>query len=169
MAFKKGHRTNIGRKASEKTKDKMRKSHRDYQTEDTKRKISKANKGNKRPDVSKRQKENNIAKRLDVRKKISENRKGKCLGKDSPNWKGGISHNPYSVDWTKTLRRAIRERDKHSCQICKEEGISVHHIDYNKENCNPNNLITLCGRCHSETNYNRKNWIKFFKERRFTI
>ncbi len=39
----------------------------------------------KRPDVSKRQKENNIAKRKDVRKKISKNRKGKGLGKRNAN------------------------------------------------------------------------------------
>ena len=39
-----------------------------------------------------------------------------------------------------------------------------NHIDYNKKNSNPNNLITLCSRCHSKTNFFNKKWIKYFKE-----
>jgi 5-methylcytosine-specific restriction endonuclease McrA len=64
------------------------------------------------------------------------------------------------------LRRVIRERDRYQCQLCGElqsdETFCVHHIDYNKENCNPDNLITLCKMCHSKTNSNREIWIKFF-------
>jgi 5-methylcytosine-specific restriction endonuclease McrA len=70
------------------------------------------------------------------------------------------SFEPYSVDWTTTLKISIRQRDRYTCQICgKQQGdnaFSVHHIDYNKQNCNPENLITLCNSCHSKTNYNRK-------------
>jgi len=55
----------------------------------------------------------------------------------------------YSVDWTKTLRRSIRERDHYICQLCGEQqgdyAFDIHHIDYNKKNCNPNNLITYAG------------------------
>lgn len=75
----------------------------------------------------------------------------------------------YSEDWTDTLRRAIRERDGYICQMpgCnKSQGDrvhSVHHIDYNKKNNNPENLITLCTSCHIKTNYNRKFWINYFK------
>jgi hypothetical protein len=69
---------------------------------------------------------------------------------------GGISFLPYSVDWTNTLRRSIRERDKYICQICHElQGdiaFSVHHIDYNKKNCNPGE------KCHPKTNHNREYW-----------
>ena len=39
----------------------------------------------------------------------------------------------------------------------------VHHIDYNKKNCNENNLITLCLWCNIRANYNRKSWITYFK------
>ncbi len=35
-----------------------------------------------------------------------------------------------------------------------------NHIDYNKKNSNLNNLITLCGSCHTKTNTNRNYWIK---------
>jgi len=41
--------------------------------------------------------------------------------------------------------------------------LSVHHIDYNKYNLNPDNLITLCVSCHSKTNHNREKWINHFK------
>jgi hypothetical protein len=99
-----------------------------------------------------------------TRKKMSERMKGdKC-----PFWKGGISLNPYAVDWTKSLRIAIRERDKYTCQLCgkKQEDVafSVHHIDYNKLNCNIDNLITLCKNCHTKTNMNRNYWIKYLKK-----
>ena len=92
------------------------------------------------------------------RKNIGDSKRGsKCYF-----WKGGISYEPYSVDWTETLKRAIRERDHYICQICNENGWIVHHIDYNKKNCNPDNLITLCSSCHTRTNHNRNFWIAYF-------
>jgi len=85
-------------------------------------------------------------------------------GEKSYLWRGGISFNPYSVDWTRTLKRSIRERDRYTCQICrKEPAFDIHHIDYNKENCNPKNLVTLCRGCHIKTNHNRNQWINYFK------
>lgn len=81
----------------------------------------------------------------------------------SHSWQGRKSFEPYSIDWTKTLKKSIRERDKYTCRICKEEpAVCVHHIDYNKKNCNPDNLITLCNNCHMKTNFNRSYWIKLF-------
>jgi 5-methylcytosine-specific restriction endonuclease McrA len=80
---------------------------------------------------------------------------------------GGSSFEPYSVDWTDTLKKSIRERDRYTCQICgKEPSICVHHIDYNKKNCNPDNLITLCVGCHSKTNHSIDKWINYFKSER---
>jgi hypothetical protein len=88
-------------------------------------------------------------------------------GEKSSAWRGGISKLPYSQDWTKTLKRSIRERDNYVCKICgdiqTEEAFSVHHIDYDKHNCSPKNLITLCRSCHAKTNHNRENWIEYFK------
>lgn len=40
----------------------------------------------------------------------------------------------------------------------------VHHINYNKRNNNPSNLISLCRRCHSKTNFNREYWLNYFKK-----
>ena len=87
----------------------------------------------------------------------------------NPNWQGGKSYEPYSVDWTRTLKISIRERDKYVCQMCTEpqgdEALSVHHIDYDKKNCNPTNLIALCRKCHLKTNINRGYLIKYFYEK----
>jgi hypothetical protein len=38
----------------------------------------------------------------------------------------------------------------------------VHHIDYDKTNNHPSNLVTLCHNCHSRTNYDRPSWRGYF-------
>jgi len=84
------------------------------------------------------------------------------------NWNNGSSYEPYSTDWTETLKRSIRERDNYTCQMLKcntiDKSNPVHHIDYDKKNCNPNNLITLCKKCHSKTNGKRDYWTKYFQK-----
>ncbi|MEK7562330.1 MAG: HNH endonuclease [Patescibacteria group bacterium] len=84
-------------------------------------------------------------------------------GKDSVFWKGGISKEPYPFEFTKDLKLYIKHIYR-ACLICGiSKNLSVHHIDYNKDNINLNNLIPLCKSCHSKTNYNRNRWIKFLK------
>jgi hypothetical protein len=87
-------------------------------------------------------------------------------GANNPAWKGGLSFQPYSIDWTATLRRSIRERDNYTCRMCnKPQGDiahDVHHIDYDKQHSVPDNLITLCKSCHKKTNSKREKWIIFF-------
>lgn len=86
------------------------------------------------------------------------------FGKTSPNWNGGISCEPYCDAWAdKEFKNDIKERDNHKCQnpCCSgdfENDIVVHHINYNKKNCHPNNLITLCRSCNSRANVNRDFW-----------
>jgi len=81
-------------------------------------------------------------------------------------WQGGKSFEPYTIDWNNTLKRSIRERDHYICGICglpqENEALCVHHIDYNKKNCNPENLISLHRRCHNKTTFNRDYWIEHF-------
>lgn len=99
--------------------------------------------------------------------KWSENRKGS----KHPSWIDGRSYEPYTSDWTDTLKEAIRQRDGYRCQKCgcpqaeSVERLSIHHIDYNKKNCNPTNLITLCRSCNAEVNFDRDYWQLFFEER----
>lgn len=81
-----------------------------------------------------------------------------------PRWLGGKSFEPYSNDWTETLRKSIRERDNYICNLCSKFGNEIHHIDYNKQNNNPSNLICLCHSCHSKTNSKRDYWKNHFIE-----
>ena len=86
-------------------------------------------------------------------------------GENNYNWRGGVSFEPYSPAFTKELKQAIRQRDNYTCAICgKYPAFDCHHIDYDKENCEPENLITLCRGCHAKTNQNRDYWTQYFKE-----
>ena len=97
------------------------------------------------------------------KRKWSDIRKGKSIGKDSPNWRGGKSFEIYPEKFWE-LRLAIRARDNYICQLCRKyPAFDCHHIDYNKQNCEPENLITLCRSCHLKTNFNRDYWINYFK------
>ena len=94
-------------------------------------------------------------------------------GENNPNWKDGISFLPYSSDWTVKLKIKIRTRDNFTCQYCgmtEEENLqkfnrclTIHHIDYNKQNCKEDNLITLCVCCNSKANKNRDYWYSYYK------
>ena len=105
----------------------------------------------------------------EARVKMSERAKLR-IGEKSPNWQGGISFEPYPTDWKDSLKESIRERDNYICQMCGihqdelERKLDVHHKNYNKNNLNPDNLISLCNGCHSKTNYNRNYWINYFNE-----
>lgn len=94
---------------------------------------------------------------------LSENR----CGENNPSWRGGISFEPYGPEFNAKLKTQIMERDGYKCQneeCGTTEHLSVHHIDYNKKNNSPSNLITLCVSCNSKANSNRKYWTKYFRE-----
>ena len=80
----------------------------------------------------------------------------------SSQWKGGISWETYPQLFNKQLKEKVRVRDNFICQLCGipelecNRRLSIHHIDYNKKNCEINNLISLCHNCHCKTNYDRK-------------
>ena len=86
------------------------------------------------------------------------------------NWQGGISFEPYNFDFNKELKELIRQRDNYQCQLCgmpeceNIRKLDIHHIDYDKENCSPDNLITLCRKCNSKVNFNRNYWTNYFKK-----
>ena len=91
-------------------------------------------------------------------------------GKNNPNWKGGVHRKPYAPGFTKKVKKDIRKRDNFTCQRCgKTEAIlgyvlTIHHIDYTKNNHDPKNLISLCKCCNSIVNFNRKHWKNFFRK-----
>lgn len=86
-------------------------------------------------------------------------------GPQNPNWHGGIQDDPYSNKFKKSLKNRIKIRDNFTCQICfksLKDSLCVHHIDYDKQNCKEDNLITLHSNCHRKTNFNRSYWINYF-------
>jgi len=90
-------------------------------------------------------------------------------GANNPNWQGGIACEPYAPIWVdKRFKAGIRERDGHECQNpdCRGDVVTLtcHHIDYDKKNCNPKNLITLCVSCNARANFNRDFWEAGYRE-----
>ncbi len=144
-------------------------------TEETKRKIGKGNK--------------NKIRTIETREKISEAQKGRIpwnkgtkgvmkpnktsfkKGEKNRNWNNGSSFEPYGLEFNEGLKEVIRNRDRRKCQICEKtelednRKLSIHHIDYNKNNNDPKNLISLCKECHAKTNHNRDKWINYFKSK----
>jgi hypothetical protein len=112
--------------------------------------------GKKRPDLAER------------------NRNIHLNGSRNPSWLGGISFLPYGYEFNKSLKLNIKTRDNFRCKRCgfdgnairlskeKNQVLTVHHIDYNKQNNKTNNLITLCNKCNSEVNKDREYWKIYF-------
>ena len=134
------------------------------QSKEAKRKISLALKGDKNGFFGKKHSEK-------TKLQMSKNH-ANCFGKNNPQWKGGKTKEVYSKEFIHKLKEQIRKRDNYTCQYCniKQENLNrklcVHHIDYDKENNAPENLLSLCGTCHAKTTtMNRSYWINFFTER----
>lgn len=79
---------------------------------------------------------------------------------NNPNWKGGISYEPYCPKFNKDLKIRIRAFFEYRCALCgktTEENrgqLSCHHVTYNKEMCcdgKPVQFAAMCVRCHSKT------------------
>lgn len=87
----------------------------------------------------------------------------------SGRWEGGKSFEPYPTGFNPSIKREIRKRDNYTCQLCEipesklAEHLSIHHVDYNKDNLSLDNLISLCRSCNSKVNHNRDKWIKHLK------
>jgi len=90
-------------------------------------------------------------------------------GAKHPRWLGGTSREPYGWEWNDELREEVRRRDGYKCQLCGvpqaecQKRLPVHHIDYNKKNSDPVNLVALCNSCNLKVNANREHWTGFFR------
>jgi len=91
----------------------------------------------------------------------------KISGENSPHWRGGSSFEPYPIIFNGRLKEDIRRRDNYTCQLCGVRQdqltgrflkLNIHHIDYNKNNCDSNNLVSVCHRCNVRINHKRDFW-----------
>jgi 5-methylcytosine-specific restriction endonuclease McrA len=118
---------------------------------------------------------------IDCNMKISRNGAERC---SSCAKKGELNNNyvkdrsliDYPLEFNENLKESIRKRDNYQCQgegcsmteeehlIVQGRVLEIHHIDYNKKNCNENNLITLCLSCNLRANYNRDYWKSYYQE-----
>lgn len=99
----------------------------------------------------------------------------KFLGKNNPSYIDGRSYEPYPIEFNNHLKEQIRKRDNYTCQKCfitEEEHLiicgfrlPVHHVDYDKQNCKEDNLITLCLWCNTRVNFNRDYWQNYFENK----
>ena len=108
---------------------------------------------------------------LQTRAKIGAAHKGLQVGPKNPAWLGGISRAPYAWTFNAELKEEVRRRDGYKCQVCGvpetecRGKLPVHHVNYDKKNSDPLNLVALCPSCHSRTNIRRDHWQVFFVAR----
>ncbi|MFA5025115.1 MAG: NUMOD3 domain-containing DNA-binding protein [Candidatus Shapirobacteria bacterium] len=108
----------------------------------------------------------------ETKQKISKTRikRGVAKGENNPMWKGGISCEPYCTQWSDVeYKRWLKyERDRGKCQnpCCsgKFTLLCLHHINYDKKDCRPVNLITVCMSCNGVANGDREWWEAWYNE-----
>lgn len=159
-------------KHSIESKNKQSISHRrENLSEETIVKLSLSQKGKIRSLESRlKQKINPSYKTISFRSK----RKESMIGDKNPMWKGGISKLDYCQIFSdKEFKQMIKDRDGNRClnPFCNKISniLNIHHINYDKQECDSMNLITLCKGCHSTTNHNRewyKEWYKIIIKHR---
>jgi len=171
-----------GRICSEKTREKIRKSNKGkFVSEETRIKQSESHKGHipwNKGKIGVHSKE--------VIKKISESLKevhknpnsiynsSSCKEKKSKAMKG----RKYSKEHRRNISKA-KERENNPNYKCLNPDCSktcdrlcIHHINYDKKDCGPYNLITLCFSCNGKANKNRKwhkAWYQAILYRRYGI
>ncbi len=115
---------------------------------------------------------NGIPNCLDCGKKLGDYYSIRCKPCDGINKTvHGMGYLPYTSEFI-NIRGQILIRDSLICQRCNMSNeehlflysrrIEVHHIDYNKENCKPTNLIVLCKRCNIKANFDRDYWFAYY-------
>jgi hypothetical protein len=88
-------------------------------------------------------------------------------GEANHNWIDGQSCE-YPKEFNVWFKKKIRARDHYRCQLCgaydkdKHVSLSVHHINYVKDDTYCLNLISICSVCNIKVNKNRWYWQMYF-------
>ena len=84
-------------------------------------------------------------------------------GENHYNWKGGL-RGKYGWGW-EDVAFFIKVRDHWICQLCgTRNNLRVHHVDYDTDNWDDSNLITLCDSCNPRVNGDRDYWRGYFRK-----
>lgn len=123
-------------------------------SDETRRKISEANKG-KTPWNKGKTKQSN-----------PEEITYGVGGEDHHAWNGGVSSEHKKIRESKEYanwRESVFERDDYTCQACEQIGgnLNAHHIkpfaEFENERFNTDNGVTLCRECHMNLHYGGDN------------
>lgn len=145
----------LGQAASAKTRAKMSAAHMGHgYSEKTRDALAVRNKTGWQKSIG-----HKIAKTLTGHVQSKETRLKRSLAMRGKHRHGERNKNGYPEEWS-WFAREVRKRDGGLCLSCSS-GISqaghrahdVHHIDADKQNCAPENLITLCRSCHTTADY----------------
>jgi len=112
-----------------------------------------------------------IPKTYEQRKKSSATKQGISLDK----WERFTGFDPYTPEFNKEFKNLVKLRDNFCCLNCgiseqkhiilKGKKLTVHHIDYNKENTCLINCCTLCNSCNIKVNAHRIEWKNLFQSK----
>lgn len=137
----------------------------------------------KQRDATSGEKNHNFGKTFSdaIRQKMRENHADNS-GEKHPNWKGGMSFEPYCIKFNNEFKDRVRDFFDRTCYVCGKseqeqidemikaekrqfKKLDVHHVNYDKMMC-CNDVkplfVPLCRSCHTKTNTDREYWEEFF-------
>ena len=164
-----------GKPRTEETKQKIRDSLNGIpRPSDVVNKIKKSNTGLKRSEVAK----DNIRKGMigkphphkghAVPKTTRQKLHDANSKQNHPQWKGGISFEPYCEKFDEPFKERVRAYWDYKCAECGEQSnykLHVHHVNFDKQTCCNDSqplFVPLCRSCHGKTNHDREYWESHF-------
>ena len=158
----------IGRKLSEETKRKISASRKGKpKSTEHRKKIGDVHRGKiVSEETRKKMSDARIGKKLaeETKRKMSD---GRRRGENHPNWMGKDHNRIYPPEFFR-VRNLVLNRDGDQCWNpgCwgTAKRMSVHHIDFDKNNNRLTNLIALCMSCNNRANKGREFWTAYYQK-----